>query len=154
MTGPRVHVRLAEAAFEPAAELLAIENDPDVGAVVSFTGRVRGDAGVTGLTLEHMPGRTERALRAVAAHAAERWDLHAARIIHRVGAMAVGEAIVFVAAGCAHRDAAFAAARFMIDVLKTEAPFWKKETGPEGDRWVEPKTADKTATRAWLEDGR
>ncbi|MGN6271205.1 MAG: molybdenum cofactor biosynthesis protein MoaE [Sphingomonas sp.] len=122
---------------------------PHSGACATFVGRVRGDDGVGELLLEHYPGATERALEAVAATAAERWGLADATIVHRVGAMAPGEAIVFVAAAAAHRQAALDACAFMIDRLKTDAPFWKRETRGHEARWVEQRGGDRAAAARW-----
>jgi molybdopterin synthase catalytic subunit len=122
---------------------------PPTGACATFVGRVRGDDGVGELLLEHYPGATERALEAVAATSVERWDLAEATIVHRVGAIAPGEAIVFVAAAAAHRQAALDACAFMIDRLKTDAPFWKRETRGHEARWVEQRGGDRAAAARW-----
>jgi molybdopterin synthase catalytic subunit len=121
----------------------------DNGAVATFIGAVRGDDGVTELMLEHYPGATERALRDVAAVAVDRWGLSEAVIVHRVGAMVPGEPIVFVAAVSAHRHAALDACAFMIDRLKTDAPFWKRETRGSEVRWVEQRGGDQAAAARW-----
>jgi molybdopterin synthase catalytic subunit len=121
------------------------------GAVASFTGMVRADDGVEVLELEHYPGVTERALRSLAEAATERWSLLAATIIHRVGPMRPGDAIVFVGAAAAHRGAALAACSFMIDRLKTDAPFWKRETVGGEARWVAARTSDEGAAARWRE---
>ena len=127
--------------FDPGAELERLRGrlQGRAGAMVSFIGLVRdlneGD-GITGMTLEHYPGMTEKALAAIAAEASARWKLNDAVIIHRVGPLAPNDRIVLVIAASAHRKEAFRACEFMIDALKTKAPFWKKETTPRGARWV------------------
>lgn len=137
--------------FDPGALLNALSGrDADCGAVASFTGQVRGDDELLALELEHYPGVTENALKRIAEHAVERWDLRRATIIHRVGRMPIGDAIVFVGANAPHRRAALAATEFMIDVLKTQAPFWKKEHTLSGAHWVEARTEDDAAAAAWL----
>lgn len=146
-------VRVQEADFDPGAELEALGTlDPEIGAVVSFTGLVRG-GGVTGMTLEHYPGMTEKALEAIEAEARGRWPLQGVAIIHRVGPLEPGARIVFVATASRHRRAAFESAEFIMDYLKTRAPFWKKETGADGaDRWVEARDADDSAAERWQGD--
>jgi molybdopterin synthase catalytic subunit len=124
----------------------------DVGAVCAFVGRVRaaneGDA-VSALELEHYPGMTEAAMAAICAEAEGRWPLTGLMAIHRVGRLEPGAPIVLVAAASAHRDAAFEAARFVMDALKTDAPFWKKETGPAIDRWLDARASDAEARARW-----
>ena len=133
--------RVQEQDFDPGTELELLRNHCAglAGAVVSFTGLVRdlneGNA-IAQLTLEHYPGMTEKALAEIEAHAIEHWGLVAATIIHRIGPLAPNDRIVFVAAASAHRKDAFSACEYMIDTLKTEAPFWKKEDTPGGKRWV------------------
>ena len=119
------------------------------GAVATFTGLVRGDGGVEQLELEHYPGATEAALRALAREAQERWSLLAVNVNHRVGSMRPGERIVFVAAAAPHRAAALAACAFLIDRLKTGAPFWKRETRAGVARWVEARAADDEVAARW-----
>ena len=119
------------------------------GAIATFTGLVRADDGVDTLDLEHYPGATEAALHDVAAAATARWSLSAATIVHRVGPMAPGERIVFVAAAAAHRSAALEACAYLIDRLKTDAPFWKRETRGVDAAWVEAKPTDDDAARRW-----
>jgi len=147
-TTPVIEVEIFETAFDPATRLAGFAG-PESGAVASFTGQVRGGPD-TVLTLEHYPGVTEAALRAIAETAAGRWPLDRILVVHRVGAMRAGEAIVLVACASAHRRAALEACAFLIDVLKTEAPFWKKEADGTGERWVETGTADRSAARDWL----
>lgn len=124
----------------------------DVGAVASFVGLVRdqhGDEPVTAMTLEHYPGMTERELERIEAEANRRWPLQASLIVHRVGRMLPGEVIVLVAAASAHRRAALDACAFLIDWLKTKAPFWKLEETPRGQHWIEPRTGDDEAAARW-----
>jgi molybdopterin synthase catalytic subunit len=145
--------RIQTAPFDAGAELAALTGaDPDCGAVASFVGQVRAGNGLETLELEHYPGRTERALVRIAEAAAVRWPLSRVRIVHRVGPMQVGEPIVFVGASAPHRRAALAATAYLIDVLKTQAPFWKKEIGPGFARWVEPTAEDAAAAEQWLKD--
>jgi molybdopterin synthase catalytic subunit len=134
--------------IDVAAELARVEA-AGAGAVASFTGMVRGDDGVETLELEHYPGMTEAALRALAQEAVERWGLLAANVVHRVGAMQVGERIVFVGTAAAHRGAALDACAFLIDRLKTEAPFWKREVRGGEARWVEARDMDAAAAGRW-----
>jgi len=131
-----------------AAELAALGGS-GAGGIATFIGHVRADDGVTGLTLEHYPGATERALAALVAEATGRWGLVAARIVHRVDAMRPGDAIVFVAAAAPHRRAALDACAFLIDRLKTDAPFWKREARGDEAHWVEARASDGHAARRW-----
>lgn len=122
----------------------------DCGALASFVGLVRGASdGVLAMTLEHYPGMTERALAAIEAEARDRWALGDVRIIHRVGRLMPGEQIVFVGVTASHRGEAFAACAFIMDYLKTRAPFWKKEETPAGARWVDAREADDEAAARW-----
>lgn len=125
----------------------------DIGAIVTFTGRVRGeDDGrqVAALTLEHYPGMTEAEMASIEAEAMARWPLQAALMVHRVGEMKAGDNIVLVITVSAHRSAAFEAAEFLMDYLKTRAPFWKKETTPDGgSTWVEARAGDEDAADRW-----
>lgn len=121
----------------------------DVGAVASFCGLVRADDGVDQLELEHYPGATEAALDRIASRATERWSLQAATIIHRVGAMRPGERIVLVLTAAPHRRDALDACAYLIDRLKTDAPFWKRETRGEDARWVEARESDAAAAERW-----
>jgi molybdopterin synthase catalytic subunit len=124
----------------------------DTGALVTFTGLVRDFSEgktVEGLFLEHYPGMTERSLQAIADEAATRWPLHAITIIHRTGRLDAGQQIVFVGVTSAHRQAAFAACDFLMDYLKTRAPFWKKSYSPEGEHWVDAKDSDLDAATRW-----
>ena len=135
---------------EPIDLLAEMERvEADAGAVATFTGLVRADDGVATLELEHYPGATEAALTKVAAGAVERWNLHGATIVHRVGPMHPGERIVFVAAASAHRAASLEACAYLIDRLKTDAPFWKRETRGTNAAWVEARDADEAAAARW-----
>ncbi len=136
--------------FDIAAEMARLTaGDADIGAVVSFTGLVRGTGGLTAMELEHYPGMTEKALEEIEAEARARWPLSAVRIIHRHGRLATGDNIVLVLTASRHRQAAFEAAEFVMDFLKTKAPFWKKEEGPEGANWVDARDSDDAATERW-----
>lgn len=119
------------------------------GAIASFTGTVRGDDGVTELLLEHYPGMTEAALVALAEQAFARWGLMAVTMVHRVGPMEPGDRIVFIATAAAHRAAALESCAYLIDRLKTDAPFWKRERRGDGARWVEARQSDVKAAERW-----
>ncbi|MGB5180228.1 MAG: molybdenum cofactor biosynthesis protein MoaE [Gammaproteobacteria bacterium] len=139
-------IRVQTADFDAGAELERLRNRNKglAGAVVSFTGLVRdlnADDTVMQMTLEHYPGMTEKALERIEQAANDRWELTATLIIHRVGPLTPNDNIVFVAAASRHRKQAFRACEYMIDTLKTQAPFWKKETLRNGTRWVEPETS-------------
>jgi molybdopterin synthase catalytic subunit len=146
-------VRLQRADFDLGAELAALRDGRrDIGALVSFTGLVRDSAGgeaVASMELEHYPGMTEKALAAIEAEACRRWELQASLIVHRHGRLAPGDQIVLVATASPHREAAFAAAEFLMDYLKSRAPFWKKEATPGGERWVAARDADEAALGRW-----
>ncbi|MEM8985751.1 MAG: molybdenum cofactor biosynthesis protein MoaE [Pseudomonadota bacterium] len=146
-------IRVQEEPFSPGAELDAfLKGRTDIGAAASFTGTVRdmtGAADVARLTLDHYPGFTEAEIAKIENSARTRWALQDTLIIHRYGEMRPGEAIVLVVALAAHRRPAFEAADFMMDYLKTDAPFWKKETGPGGDRWIEPRQQDRDDKARW-----
>lgn len=139
--------------FDPAAEQAGMLGDRvDVGGVVSFIGLVRDFSdgrGVGALTLEHYPGMTEKMLEKIEAEAQERFDVQATRIVHRYGRMEPGERIVLVLAASAHRGEAFRACEFLIDWLKTKAPFWKVEDTDKGAEWVEARETDDAATERW-----
>ena len=143
----RVHV--SPAPIDLAAVMAGVERADGAGAVATFTGLVRSDDGVGTLELEHYPGATEAALTRLAEEATARWALGAATIVHRVGPMAPGERIVFVAAAAAHRAAALEACAYLIDRLKTDAPFWKRETRGGEARWVEARESDADAAARW-----
>ena len=146
-------VRVQGAAFDPGAELNALHAaNVGVGAVVGFVGYVRDfNAGrdVAGMFLEHYPGMTEKALAKIVVEAQQRWPLLRLEVLHRVGALEPGEPIVFVGVASAHRQAAFEACDFVMDYLKTRAPFWKKENTAEGPQWVEGRESDLAAARRW-----
>jgi molybdopterin synthase catalytic subunit len=146
-------VRVQTADFDAGAEIARLRaGDPRVGAVASFIGTVRDlndDAEVARLTLEHYPGMTEKSLEAIVAEARSRFDIYDALVIHRVGELRPTDQIVLVAVTSAHRGEAFDACRFVMDFLKTRAPFWKKERTPEGDRWVEARASDDEAAARW-----
>jgi molybdopterin synthase catalytic subunit len=142
-------IKIQTETFEVSAELAQLEALGG-GAVASFTGLVRGDGGLSELTLEHYPGMTEAALQGLADTALSRWALEGVTIIHRVGAMAPGERIVFVGTASPHRAAALEACAFLIDRLKTDAPFWKQERFADGRQlWVEPRASDDAAAARW-----
>jgi molybdopterin synthase catalytic subunit len=145
--------RLQREDFDPGAEVAAlVAGRTDIGAVVTFTGLVRDRGeGLVAIELEHYPGMTEAALAAIEAEAWSRWPLDACLVIHRFGRLAPGDRIVLVATASAHRQAAFAAAEFLMDYLKSRAPFWKKEERPEGAAWVEPREEDETELLRWTE---
>lgn len=143
-----ITVRVQPVDFDTGAELALLEK-LGAGAVASFTGLVRSDGDVDAMTLENYPGMTEKALTALAEAAAARWPLAAVTVIHRIGRLSVGDRIVFVGTASAHRAAALEACTFLIDRLKTEAPFWKKEHRRNGDQWVDAKQADDTAAARW-----
>jgi molybdopterin synthase catalytic subunit len=145
-------IRVQEASFDLAAETaLLSEGRVDVGGIASFVGVCRGDDGLAALVLEHYPGMTERALETIAREACGRWPLTGCTVIHRVGRILPGAGIVLVLAASAHRQAALEACAFLIDWLKTGAPFWKREEFASGDsRWVEAKATDDAATARWL----
>lgn len=131
------------------AAAFAAAQGGQAGAVVTFTGLVRGDGGLAAMEIEHYPGMTEAAIGAIAAEAVSRWRLSDALVIHRHGRLAVGEAIMMVATAAPHRGDAFAAAEFLMDYLKSRAPFWKKEFGTDGASWVAAKDADEAALARW-----
>jgi molybdopterin synthase catalytic subunit len=146
-------VEIREGDFDLAAEVAALrQGDGGVGAVVAFVGTVRDrndGATVASLELEHYPGMTEAAIEAMVDEATRRFEIRAARVVHRVGVLAPLAQIVLVAVTAAHRGQAFQACEFLMDYLKTQAPFWKKEAGPEGVRWVDARVADDGALARW-----
>lgn len=154
MTHPGVTIQHED--FDVSAETAALrEGDTRVGAVCSFVGTVRGSNETTqgpevlSMELEHYPGMTERAIEAMIDEAHRRFDIHGARVIHRVGLLHPGDQIVLVAVTSAHRGQSFQACEFLMDYLKTQAPFWKKERTPEGERWVDARVTDDEALRRW-----
>jgi molybdopterin synthase catalytic subunit len=146
-------IRIQQEDFDPAGEYQALRNSGSgTGAIATFTGLVRdsGDLkGVTSLFLEHYPGMTEQVIAGLVSQASERWDVREARVIHRVGHLPLGEQIVFVGVCSAHRGDAFAACEFVMDALKTSAPFWKKEITEDGEHWVEQKASDLDRSQSW-----
>ncbi|HEV7369865.1 molybdenum cofactor biosynthesis protein MoaE [Arenibaculum sp.] len=146
-------VRVQREDFDVGAELDALaRDDHGIGGLASFVGLVRdvsGGAGASAMTLEHYPGMTERLLAEIEAEARRRWPLSASLIVHRHGRLEPGERIVLVATASAHRKAALESCEFLIDWLKTKAPFWKLEETPEGERWVEARDEDDAAAARW-----
>ncbi|HEX7692953.1 MAG TPA: molybdenum cofactor biosynthesis protein MoaE [Sphingomonas sp.] len=147
-----IRIKVGEAAIDAATEIAALEAAGG-GAVATFTGLVRDDGGVSELFLEHYPGATDAALERIAEDAVARWSLAAATIVHRVGAMRPGERIVFVGTAARHRAAALDACAFLIDRLKTDAPFWKREQRAEGTSWVGERAGDHDAAARWRDRG-
>src|SRR5512147_300841 len=151
MATPRVVIQTQD--FDLGAEVAALRAaDPGVGAVASFIGTVRDrndGQGVSAMELEHYPGMTEKSIEAMIDEAFERFDIRAARVIHRVGPLEPLDQIVLVVVTSAHRGDAFQACEFLMDYLKTQAPFWKKETTPEGSRWVDARVSDDAALARW-----
>lgn len=151
MATPRVTIQTAD--FDLSAEAAALRaDDPGVGAVAAFVGTVRDrneGVGVSAMELEHYPGMTEKAIEAMVDEAMRRFDIRAARVIHRVGALQPRDQIVLVVVTSAHRGEAFQACEFLMDYLKTQAPFWKKEQTPEGARWVDARVQDDAAAARW-----
>ena len=143
-------VRITEDDFDIAAEHQKLKS-VTAGAIVTFTGTVRdlADGGLQAMTLEHYPGMTESEIEAIVATAQARWPLTAVSVIHRVGRLQPLDNIVFVGCASAHRGAAFDAANFIMDYLKTNAPFWKKEDGPDGAKWVDARDSDTVALARW-----
>ena len=148
-------IRIQGEDFDPGRELSALARDNrSVGGVCLFVGLVRDMAESTpvgAMTLEHYPGMTEKALAHIEAEAHRRWPLEDVRIIHRHGRLEPGDRIVMVATASAHRDAAFESCRFLMDWLKTKAPFWKREETPDGERWVAARATDDQAAARWTE---
>ena len=145
-------IAVQQSDFDVSAESRALSaNRTDIGAIASFVGLVRElpEGGLQQMTLEHYPGMTEKALQKIAEQAAERWQVQDATIIHRVGPLQPGEQIVLVLVASAHRGDAFAACEFIMDYLKTDAPFWKKEEGEQGASWVDVRESDDAARRKW-----
>lgn len=151
MAAPRVSIQAQD--FDASAEIAALRaGDGGVGAVAVFIGTVRersDGATVASMELEHYPGMTEAAIEAMIDAALARFDIRAARVVHRIGKLAAREQIVLVAVASAHRGQAFSACEFLMDYLKTNAPFWKKEAGDAGARWVDARVADDAALARW-----
>jgi molybdopterin synthase catalytic subunit len=139
--------------FDVSTQLALLrEGDNKVGAIASFVGLVRDindDLGVSSLELEHYPGMTERSIEKIVSQATERWALRGAIVIHRIGRLSPADQIVLVAVSSLHRGESFAACEFIMDYLKTQAPFWKKELTSSGGRWVDARTSDQTAAKRW-----
>ena len=146
-------IAVQTAPFDFQAEIQTLyQSNPKVGAVASFLGLVRDineGLGVTAMTLEHYPGMTEKALADIVGQARARWDVMDACVIHRVGPMMPTDPIVLVAVASTHRGDAFAACEFIMDFLKTRAPFWKKEATPDGEKWVDARESDDRAAARW-----
>jgi molybdopterin synthase catalytic subunit len=144
-------IRVQQEDFDIGAEVAKLTaGRTDIGAIVTFTGTVRDqDGGVEEMTLEHYPGMTECELSRIEAEAQARWPLQASLVVHRYGRLKPGDNIVLVVTASEHRDAAFDAAKFLMDYLKTSAPFWKRESGPGGSRWVEAEASDADAAARW-----
>ncbi|MGH8666692.1 MAG: molybdopterin synthase catalytic subunit MoaE [Burkholderiales bacterium] len=151
-------VRIQSEDFDAGAEIARMRRDnPKIGAIAAFVGVVRDvneGASVAGMTLEHYPGMTERSIEAIVTEARARWQVLDALVIHRIGALAPTDQIVLVVVAAPHRGDAFAACEFLMDYLKTRAPFWKKERTPGGSRWVEARTSDEEAAARWEQAGR
>ncbi len=146
-------IRVQQEDFDVGAEIKALtKGNPSIGGVVSFIGLVRdiaGDRSIDTMTLEHYPGMTEKMLARIEEEAQERWNLDASLIIHRYGPLNPGDQIVLTITASAHRQDAFEANEFLMDWLKTKAPFWKREAGADGDNWVEAKDSDDVAAARW-----
>jgi molybdopterin synthase catalytic subunit len=146
-------VKIQESAFDIAALQNDLLGDANLeGAIATFTGYVRvsnDERTVESLELEHYPGMTEKSIEDILHQASERWPLLAAGVVHRVGLMHPGDPIVWVGAASSHREAAFNACEFVMDFLKTRAPFWKKEIGPEGERWIDARESDAGRAERW-----
>lgn len=143
-------IRIQHEDFDPGAELAALQATAgDVGAIASFIGIVRADDNMRAMTLDHYPCFAEREIATHVAEARTRWPLLGVRVVHRVGRLVPGERIVFVGVASSHRGAAFAAAEFLMDYLKTRAPFWKLEERENGATWVEARDSDDESVRRW-----
>jgi molybdopterin synthase catalytic subunit len=144
-------IRVQQEDFDIGAEIARLKGGrTDIGAIISFTGTVRDQMGtIDEMMLEHYPGMTEAELAKIDEEANARWPLQASLIVHRIGRLVPGDNIVLVITASEHRDAAFDAARFLMDYLKTRAPFWKRETGESGNRWVEASAGDDAAIARW-----
>jgi molybdopterin synthase catalytic subunit len=144
-------IRVQQEDFDIGAEIERLKaGRSDIGAIVAFVGTVRDQAGaVDEMTLEHYPGMTEAELKRIEAEASARWLLQASLIVHRYGTLKPSDNIVLVLTTSEHREAAFRAAEFLMDYLKTRAPFWKRESGPQGTRWVEADARDEVAGSRW-----
>ncbi|MBE2895687.1 molybdopterin synthase catalytic subunit MoaE [Pasteurellaceae bacterium HPA106] len=147
-----IHIAVQHEPFDQSAVYHYLAQTPQSGAVVIFVGKVRemnlGD-NVQTLTLEHYPGMTEKALHGIVEEACSRWELDRVSVIHRVGRLATGDEIVLVGVSSAHRGSAYQANEFIMDYLKTHAPFWKKEQTMQGERWIEARDCDKYSAARW-----
>jgi molybdopterin synthase catalytic subunit len=152
-------IRVQREDFDPGAEMAALTRDRhDIGGVACFVGLVRdmaggkgaGDKPIRAMTLEHYPGMTEKKLAEIEAEAHRRWPLQASLVVHRFGRLEPGDRIVLVVTAAAHRQAALESCQFLIDWLKTEAPFWKLEETPDGGEWVSARDSDESAKKRWL----
>lgn len=149
---PITKIRVSHEDFDVSEELAALERQGRrAGAAVTFTGIVRSDDGVTSMQLEHYPEMTEKSLAKIVDKARSRWEIEDVVVIHRVGELAAGDRIVLTIVTSAHRREAFEASEFIMDWLKTEAPFWKKEMTPQGGRWVDARESDELAKSRWGE---
>ena len=147
-------IRVQREAFDVGREIAALTaGNTRIGGVASFVGLVRDLGGLRSLTLEHYPGMTERQLELIDAEAHRRWPLEASLIVHRYGRLEPGDPIVLTITASAHRQAAFDSCNFLMDWLKTEAPFWKREEGADGERWVTARADDDAARERWRETG-
>ncbi len=144
---PRILVQHED--FNLADEYARLAGNPGVGAIVAFVGQVRDLSGVGALELEHYPGMTEKSLAKIVVEASQRWPLQAVTVIHRIGKLGPTEQIVLVLTASAHRGAAYESNAFIMDYLKTEAPFWKREHGAEGAHWVDARESDEMARQRW-----
>ncbi len=143
-------IRVQTEDFDIGAEVSALtKGRPGIGAVVTFSGLVRDTGGIASMELEHYPGMTEKELARIETEANARWPLQATLIVHRVGRLSPGDNIVLVVAASSHRDAAFQAASFLMDYLKTRAPFWKREETGDKSHWVDARESDDEATAKW-----
>ena len=145
----KVRIKIQEADFDVGAELAALTEGTDAGAVASFMGHVRKEGDLTALTLEHYPHMTEEEITRLVEEAAKRWPLWAVTVLHRIGRLEPGARIVLVAVASSHRHAAFDACEYLIDFLKTHAPFWKEETRGGDHHWVSARHSDEEATARW-----
>lgn len=147
-------IRVQRKAFDVGREIAALTaGNTRIGGVASFVGLVRDLGGLRSMTLEHYPGMTERQLELIDAEAHRRWPLEASLIVHRYGRLEPGDPIVLTITASAHRQAAFDSCNFLMDWLKTEAPFWKREEGADGERWVTARADDDAARERWRETG-
>jgi molybdopterin synthase catalytic subunit len=143
-------LRVQQQSFDLGAEAnLFAQSAAGAGAIVTFSGHVRGDHGMTAMMIEHYPAMTKTAIAAIMDDARARWSLLDVLVIHRFGHLAVGEAIMMVATAASHRKDAFAAAEYVMDYLKSRAPFWKQEIGPDGAKWVDAKPQDEADLNRW-----